>query len=57
MAGLSDTAVQDDPFGYYRERMAVCPVWHEDDSDLWVIGGHAEARAALMDVATFSSTT
>jgi cytochrome P450 len=55
MTGLSDTAVQDDPFGYYRARMAVCPVWHEDDSDLWVIGGHAEARAALMDVSTFSS--
>jgi cytochrome P450 len=55
MSGLSDVAVQDSPFAYYRERMTHCPVWHEDDIDLYVIGGHAEARAALMDVDTFSS--
>jgi cytochrome P450 len=55
MTGLSDPRVQDDPFEYYRERLAQCPVWHEPDVDLYVIGGHAEARAALMDVGTFSS--
>ena len=55
MPGLSDLGVQDDPFDYYREQLGRCPVWHEDDVDLYVIGGHAEARAALMDVGTFSS--
>ncbi len=55
MQGLSDPSVQDDPFSYYRERMAACPVWHEADIDLYVIGGHAESRSALMDVGTFSS--
>ena len=53
--GVSDLDVQDDPFAYYRERLSRCPVWHEEDTDLYVIGGHTEARAALMDVATFSS--
>lgn len=52
---LSDRAVQDDPFDYYRERLSKCPVWHEDDVDLYVIGGLAEAREALMNVDTFSS--
>ncbi len=56
MSGLTDPSVQDDPFEYYAGRMAQCPVWHEDDIDLWVIGGLAEAREALQDVATFSST-
>jgi cytochrome P450 len=55
MSGLSDLDVQDDPFAYYRERMAECPVWHEEETDLYVVGGHAEARATLMDVGTFSS--
>jgi len=53
--GLSDPAVQDQPFGYYRERLAQCPVWHESDIDQFVIGGQAEIRESLMDVATFSS--
>ena len=53
--GLSDPAVQDDPFGYYAERLGVCPVWHEDDLGQYVIGGHAEVRESLMDVSTFSS--
>ena len=56
MSGLTDPAVQDDPFDYYAGRLASCPVWHEDDIDLWVIGGLAEAREALQDIATFSST-
>lgn len=55
MPGLSDLAVQDDPFDYYAERLAQCPVWHEDDLDLYVIGGNTEGRSALMDIATFSS--
>jgi len=55
MGGLSDRSVQDDPFTYYEERLARCPVWHEDDVDLYVIGGHEEARAALTDIDTFSS--
>jgi cytochrome P450 len=55
MTGLSDISVQDDPFPYYRERLGKCPVWHEEDVDLYVIGGLEEARAALMDVETFSS--
>lgn len=53
--GLSDPAVQDEPFEYYRERLAQCPVWHETDIDQYVIGGQAEIRESLMDVATFSS--
>ena len=53
--GLADVGVQDDPFPYYRERMAGCPVWHEPDLDLYVIGGLAEARAALTDPGTFSN--
>ncbi len=56
MAGLSDLAVQDDPYEYYRQRLADCPVWHEPDLDLYVIGGHTEARRALMDVETFSNS-
>jgi len=56
MSGLSNPSVQDDPFEYYATRMAECPVWHEDDIDLWVIGGLAETREALQDVSTFSST-
>lgn len=56
MSGLTDPSVQDDPFDYYAQRLASCPVWHEDDIDLWVIGGLAEARDALQDVSTFSST-
>jgi cytochrome P450 len=55
MTGLGDLQVQDDPFAYYRDRMAGCPVWHEDELDLYVVGGHPEARATLMDVETFSS--
>lgn len=55
MPGLADPSVQDDPFDYYAERLAQCPVWHEADIDQWVIGGLAEARDALMDVGTFSS--
>jgi cytochrome P450 len=54
--GLSSLSVQDDPFDYYAERLAECPIWHESDIDLYVIGGHPEAREALMDVGTFSST-
>lgn len=53
--GLSDPAVQDEPFDYYRQRMGACPVWHETDIDQYVIGGQAEIRESLMDVATFSS--
>ena len=55
MRGLSDRGVQDDPFDYYQERLATCPVWHEEDLDLYVIGGLPEARAALTDPGTFSS--
>jgi len=55
VGGLSDLGIQDDPFDYYRERLASCPVWHEEDLDLYVIGGHPEARIALTDPATFSS--
>jgi cytochrome P450 len=55
MTGLSDPAVQDDPFEYYADQLGRCPVWHEEDLDLWVIGGLAEAREALMDVESFSS--
>jgi cytochrome P450 len=53
--GLSDLGVQDDPFPYYAEQHARCPVWHEDDIDLYVVGGYAAARAALLDVEHFSS--
>jgi len=52
---LSNVDIQDDPYPYYREQMAKCPVWHEKDVDLWVIGGHEESRAALGDIATFSN--
>jgi cytochrome P450 len=55
MSGLTDPRVQDDPFDYYRERLAGCPVWHEDDIDLYVIGGHPELREAAQNVGTFSS--
>jgi cytochrome P450 len=55
MPGLSDPSVQDDPFEYYAARQDVCPVWYEEDIDLWVIGGLAETRDAMQDVATFSS--
>lgn len=55
MKGLSDLSVQDDPFAYYEERLRQCPVWHESDVDLYVIGGLAEAREVAMDVGTFSS--
>ena len=53
---LSDPGVQDDPFDYYAQRLATCPVWHEADVDLYVVGAMAEARNALNDPATFSST-
>jgi cytochrome P450 len=55
MAKLSDLDVQDDPFGYYAERLGVCPVWHEEDVDLYVVGGMEQARATLNDSVTFSS--
>ncbi len=56
MESLSDPAVQDDPFAYYSMRQASgCPVWHEPDVDLYVVGGMAEARETLNDTATFSS--
>jgi len=55
MRGFTDPEVQDNPFPYYRERFQQCPVWHEDDVDLYVIAGLSEAREALMDVDTFSS--
>lgn len=53
--GLSNPAVQDEPFDYYRERLGQCPVWHETDIDQYIIGGQAEIRESLMDVGTFSS--
>jgi len=53
---LSDPGVQDDPFDYYAQHLATCPVWHEADVDLYVVGAMAEARNALNDPATFSST-
>lgn len=55
MTSLSDASVQDDPFSYYAQRHGQCPVWHEADTDLFVLGGMDEARAALNDPATFSS--
>lgn len=54
-AGLHDMATQDDPFDYYRARLADGPVWYEEALDLYVIGGLLEARAALTDPDTFSS--
>ena len=53
--GLTNVDIQDDPYPYYREQLSKCPVWHENDIDLYVIGGHEEARAALGDIATFSN--
>jgi len=55
MAGLHELEVQDDPFDYYAERLAQCPVWHEEGLNQYVIGGHSELREALMDIGTFSS--
>ena len=55
MPKLSDLDIQDDPFGYYSQRLGVCPVWHEKDVDLYVVGGMEEARATLTDSVTFSS--
>ncbi len=55
MSGLSDPAVQDDPFVYYEQRHATCPVWHEPDVDLYVVGSMAETRNTLTDPAVFSS--
>ena len=56
MSALSDPAVQDDPFAYYAGRRSACPVWHEPDVDLYVIGAMEEARNALTDPASFSSS-
>jgi cytochrome P450 len=56
MNGLTDPAVQDDPFEYYAQRHQSCPVWHEPDVDLYVIGSMAESRQALTDATTFSSS-
>lgn len=53
--GLIDPRVQDDPFPYYAEQMARCPVWHESEIDQYVIAGQSELRESIMDVATFSS--
>lgn len=53
--GLSDPGVQDDPFPYYADRLAQCPVWHEADIDQYVIAGQSELRETIMDVSTFSS--
>jgi len=55
MSGLGDLSVQDDPFPYYRERFGQCPVWHEQDIDLYVIGGLAEAREAAQNPQVFSN--
>jgi cytochrome P450 len=55
MESLSDPDVQDDPFAYYSQKLSACPVWHEADVDLYVVGGMAEARETLTDIATFSS--
>lgn len=55
MTSLSDPRVQDDPFEFYARHHEQCPVWHEADTDLYVIGGMDEARAALTDVDRFSS--
>jgi cytochrome P450 len=53
--GLTNVNIQDNPFPYYKEQLSKCPVWHETDIDLYVIGGHEETRAALGDIATFSN--
>jgi cytochrome P450 len=56
MDSLSDPVVQDDPFAYYAMRQSSgCPVWHEPDVDLYVVGGMAEARNTLNNTETFSS--
>ena len=55
MPGLDDPAIQDNPFEYYREQTERCPVSREDERDLYVIAGHEEGKAALLDVATFSN--
>ena len=55
MKGLSDLDIQNDPFSYYAERRRACPVWHEDDIDLYVVGAMAEARETLSDATTFSN--
>jgi cytochrome P450 len=55
MAGLSDRSIQGNPFEYYAQQRTQCPVWHEPDVDLFVIGAMAEAREALTEPATFSS--
>ena len=55
MPHLTDLSVQDEPYDYYRARLAAGPVWHEADIDLYVIGGYEEARTALADVDTFSN--
>ena len=56
MESLSNPAVQDDPFAYYATRQSSgCPVWHEPDIDLYVVGGMAEARDTLNNTGTFSS--
>ncbi len=56
MSSLSDPAVQEDPFPYYRERQSTgCPVWHEPQVDLFVVGGMEEIRAVVTDPATYSS--
>lgn len=55
MTGLTDPAVQNDPFEYYAARRSECPVWHESDVDLHVIGGMPEAREALTNHHVFSS--
>ena len=44
--GLTNVDIQDNPFPYYKEQLSKCPVWHETDIDLYVIGGHEETRAA-----------
>ena len=41
---LTDPAVQDDLFDDYAIRMAEWPLRHEDDIDLWLIGGLAEVE-------------
>jgi cytochrome P450 len=56
MTSLSDPAVQEDPFEYYAQRHQSCPVWHEPDVDLYVVGSMAEARSTLTDSTTFSNT-
>jgi cytochrome P450 len=55
MKGLSDPQIQEDPYPYYAERHAGCPVWHEPDIDLYVVGAMAEARSTLTDHDRFSN--